>query len=53
MERLGWAIGVNLWGVTHGVKIFARIMLGQNTERHIVNTSSAAALIVGGPRRTR
>jgi NAD(P)-dependent dehydrogenase (short-subunit alcohol dehydrogenase family) len=43
-----WVIGVNLWGVIHGVKVFTPLMLAQNTECHIVNTSSAAGLIVGG-----
>jgi NAD(P)-dependent dehydrogenase (short-subunit alcohol dehydrogenase family) len=42
-----WVIGVNLWGVIHGLKIFTPIMLAQNTECHIVNTSSAAGLIAG------
>ena len=43
-----WAIGVNLWGVIHGVKVFTPLMLAQNVECHIVNTSSAAGLVVGG-----
>ena len=43
-----WVIGVNLWGVIHGVKIFTPLMLAQNTECHIVNTSSTAGLIAGG-----
>lgn len=43
-----WVIGVNLWGVIHGVKIFMPLMLAQNTECHIVNTSSADGLIAGG-----
>ncbi len=43
-----WVIGVNLWGVIHGVKVFTPIMLAQNTECHIINTSSGAGLIVGG-----
>jgi NAD(P)-dependent dehydrogenase (short-subunit alcohol dehydrogenase family) len=42
-----WVIGVNLWGVIHGVKVFTPLMLAQNTECHIVNTSSAAGLAVG------
>jgi NAD(P)-dependent dehydrogenase (short-subunit alcohol dehydrogenase family) len=42
-----WVIGVNLWGVIHGVKVFTPLMLAQNTECHIVNTSSTAGLIVG------
>jgi NAD(P)-dependent dehydrogenase (short-subunit alcohol dehydrogenase family) len=43
-----WAIGVNLWGVIHGVKVFTPLMLAQNAECHIVNTASAAGLVVGG-----
>lgn len=42
-----WVIGINLWGVIHGVKVFTPLMLAQNTECHIVNTSSAAGLVVG------
>ncbi len=43
-----WVIGVNLWGVIHGVKVFTPLMLRQNTDCHIVNTSSTAGLVVGG-----
>jgi NAD(P)-dependent dehydrogenase (short-subunit alcohol dehydrogenase family) len=43
-----WVIGVNLWGVIYGVKVFTPQMLAQNTECHIINTSSAAGLIAGG-----
>jgi len=43
-----WVISVNLWGVIHGVKVFTPLMLAQNTECHIINTSSTAGLIVGG-----
>jgi len=43
-----WVIGVNLLGVIHGVKVFTPLMLAQNTECHIINTSSAAGLAVGG-----
>jgi NAD(P)-dependent dehydrogenase (short-subunit alcohol dehydrogenase family) len=39
-----WVIGVNLWGVIHGVRVFVPIMLEQGTECHIVNTASAAGL---------
>ena len=42
-----WVIGVNLWGVIHGVKVFTPLMIAQNTECHIINTSSTAGLIVG------
>ena len=43
-----WVIGVNLWGVVHSVKVFTPLMLAQNTECHIVNTASAAGLLIGG-----
>jgi NAD(P)-dependent dehydrogenase (short-subunit alcohol dehydrogenase family) len=43
-----WVIGVNLWGVIHGVKVFTPLMLAQNTECHIVNTASTSGLIAGG-----
>jgi NAD(P)-dependent dehydrogenase (short-subunit alcohol dehydrogenase family) len=42
-----WVIGVNLWGVINGVKIFTPLMLAQNTECRIVNTASMAGLVVG------
>ena len=42
-----WVIGVNLWGVLHGVKVFTPLMHAQGTECHIINTSSSAGLIVG------
>ena len=31
-----WVIGVNLWGVIYGVKVFTPLMLAQNTECHII-----------------
>ena len=43
-----WVIGVNLWGVIHGVKVFTPLMMAQKTECHIVNTSSMAGLMAGG-----
>ena len=39
-----WILGVNLWGVIHGVRTFAPRLLAQN-EGHIVNTASVAGLI--------
>ncbi|MGZ3663396.1 MAG: SDR family NAD(P)-dependent oxidoreductase [Ktedonobacterales bacterium] len=39
-----WVLGVNLWGVIHGVHAFVPRMLAQDTEGHIVNTASAAGL---------
>jgi len=40
-----WALGVNLWGVIHGVRVFAPLLLAQDDEGHIVNTASVAGLI--------
>ncbi|KJS16451.1 MAG: 3-oxoacyl-ACP reductase [Peptococcaceae bacterium BRH_c4b] len=40
-----WVIGVNLWGVIHGLRAFVPIMLSQDTEGHIVNTASVAGLL--------
>ena len=40
-----WVLGVNLWGVIHGVRIFTPIMLEQGEAGHIVNTASVAGLI--------
>jgi len=42
-----WVIGVNLWGVIHGVRTFVPLMLEQDTEGHIINTSSGAGLTRG------
>ncbi len=44
---LEWVVGVNLWGVIYGVRIFVPIMLKQDTKCHIINTSSLAGLIPG------
>jgi len=40
-----WVLGVNLWGVVHGVRVFTPIMLKQESEGHIINTASVAGLI--------
>jgi NAD(P)-dependent dehydrogenase (short-subunit alcohol dehydrogenase family) len=45
LEEWEWVIGVNLWGVIHGVRSFVPAMLAQGTECHIVNTASMAGLI--------
>jgi NAD(P)-dependent dehydrogenase (short-subunit alcohol dehydrogenase family) len=41
-----WSLGVNLWGVIHGIRTFVPIMLEQHIQCHIVNTSSMAGLMV-------
>lgn len=42
-----WVMGVNLWGVIHGIRTFLPIMLEHGEEGHIVNTASVAGLIGG------
>jgi NAD(P)-dependent dehydrogenase (short-subunit alcohol dehydrogenase family) len=39
-----WVLGVNLWGVIHGVGVFTPILLAQRGEAHIVNTASMAGV---------
>jgi NAD(P)-dependent dehydrogenase (short-subunit alcohol dehydrogenase family) len=43
LEVWDWVIGVNLWGVVHGVQTFLPLLLEQN-EGHIVNAASLAGL---------
>src|SRR3989475_11714830 len=40
-----WVLGVNLWGVIHGIEAFVPRMIAQNESGHIVNTASMAGLI--------
>jgi NAD(P)-dependent dehydrogenase (short-subunit alcohol dehydrogenase family) len=40
-----WMIGVNLWGVIHGIHTFLPILLANTEGGHIVNTASMAGLI--------
>lgn len=41
-----WVLGVNLWGVIHGIHFFVPLMIRQGTECHIINTASSAGLMV-------
>jgi NAD(P)-dependent dehydrogenase (short-subunit alcohol dehydrogenase family) len=41
-----WVLGVNLWGVIHGIRAFLPQMIGQGGG-HIVNTASIAGLYPG------
>ncbi len=50
VEDWEWVLGVNLWGVIHGVRVFTRAMLecarrDVDYEGHIVNTASMAGLL--------
>lgn len=44
-----WVLGVNLWGVIHGVQSFLPRLAAQGQPAHIVNTSSLAGLVGGLP----
>lgn len=39
-----WVMGVNLWAVIHGIRVFVPILLHQKAEGHVVNTASVAGL---------
>ena len=39
-----WVLGVNLWGVIHGLRAFLPGMMAHGDEGHIVNTASLAGL---------
>ena len=43
-----WVMGVNFWGVLHGLQVFVPHMIGHGETGHIVNTASLAGLIPGG-----
>jgi len=40
-----WVLGVNVWSVIHGVRLFTPRMIAQGDECHIVNTASVAGLL--------
>jgi NAD(P)-dependent dehydrogenase (short-subunit alcohol dehydrogenase family) len=45
-----WVLGVNLWGVVHGIRVFTPLMLAcaksdPDYQGHIVNTASMAGLL--------
>ena len=39
-----WTLGVNLWGILHGIAAFVPRMVAQGTDGHVVNTVSMAGL---------
>jgi NAD(P)-dependent dehydrogenase (short-subunit alcohol dehydrogenase family) len=50
LEDWNWVLGVNLWGVIHGVRLFTPMMLeaarhDASYQGHIVNTASMAGLL--------
>jgi NAD(P)-dependent dehydrogenase (short-subunit alcohol dehydrogenase family) len=47
VEEWEWVLGVNLWGVIHGIRTFVPRLLAQGGEGHVVNTASMAGLLTG------
>jgi NAD(P)-dependent dehydrogenase (short-subunit alcohol dehydrogenase family) len=47
-----WVIGVNLYGVIHGVQTFLPLIRAHGGEGHIVNTASIAGFVVNPERRS-
>ena len=43
VEDYEWLLGVNVWGVIHGIRTFVPLLLEQG-EGHVVNTASMAAV---------
>ncbi|MBY9019580.1 MAG: SDR family NAD(P)-dependent oxidoreductase [Candidatus Lokiarchaeota archaeon] len=54
LENWDWVLGVNLFGVIYGTKVFLNRMLESKEQCYIINTSSLAGLIAaeGGPYAT-
>ena len=47
-----WNVGVNFYGVVHGLEIFLPLIRRHGGEGHIVNTASIAGFQIGGHRRS-
>jgi NAD(P)-dependent dehydrogenase (short-subunit alcohol dehydrogenase family) len=47
-EDFEFVLGANLWGILNGIRSFVPRMMAQDTEGHVVNTSSVAGLF-GAP----
>jgi NAD(P)-dependent dehydrogenase (short-subunit alcohol dehydrogenase family) len=47
-----WNVGVNFYGVVHGLEIFLPAIRRHGGEGHIVNTASIAGFQIGGHRRS-
>jgi NAD(P)-dependent dehydrogenase (short-subunit alcohol dehydrogenase family) len=48
LDVLEWVMGVNVWGVIHGLRSFIPVMLDQGTDCHVVNSASIAGLLANG-----
>jgi NAD(P)-dependent dehydrogenase (short-subunit alcohol dehydrogenase family) len=46
-EDYEWVLGVNLWGVIHGIRQFVPHLIEAGEPAHVINTASMAALTSG------
>jgi NAD(P)-dependent dehydrogenase (short-subunit alcohol dehydrogenase family) len=44
VEDYEWTLGVNCWGVIHGIRTFVPLLLAHGESGHVVNTASMAAV---------
>jgi short-subunit dehydrogenase len=44
LDEIAWLMGVNFWGVVHGIKLFLPVLM-QQADAHIVNLSSVFGII--------
>ncbi len=49
VEDWRWVVGVNLWGVIHGVHVFLPIFEKQGTPAHFVNVASVGGVLAETP----
>ena len=45
LEDWRWVLGVNLWGVVHGIRSFVPRMIASGEPGHVVSTASGAGLV--------
>lgn len=45
LEDWRWVLGVNVWGIIHGIRSFVPRMIARGVQGHVVNTSSLAGLV--------
>jgi NAD(P)-dependent dehydrogenase (short-subunit alcohol dehydrogenase family) len=45
LDDWNWVLGVDLWGVIHGIRAFVPRMLAQGGPAHVVNTASMTGLL--------
>ena len=46
LAEWSWVLGVNLWGVVHGIRAFVPAMVEHGEPAHVVNTASVGGLVV-------